>query len=71
MPRVTISFSLPDERIEHRDAMNGPAAVGALIEIDHFCRNALKHKDHDEDAMEILRQIREMIPDQIVRPDIW
>lgn len=45
MPKATLSFKLPEEREEHKQALNGPAYASALEEMRSYFRNRLKYEE--------------------------
>lgn len=59
--KATLTFMLPDEGPEFRDACQGQAAVSLLRDIDHHCRSLIKHSDLDRDTKNELDAIRRMI----------
>jgi hypothetical protein len=59
MPQATLTFNLPDDSIEHLQAVHAGAAFAALHELDQEMRLIYKHGTQDsiEDVMERLRRI--------------
>jgi hypothetical protein len=41
--KATLSFSLPEEKVDHLDALNGTQWKIAVNELDQLLRNWLKH----------------------------
>ncbi len=61
MPRVTITFDLPEESPDFRAAIDGGEYLLRLQAIDEFCRIRLKHHDRGPDERSLLEHIRNMI----------
>jgi hypothetical protein len=61
MPRVTISFNLPDEEAEFRCAIDGGDYLTRLCMIDQWCRDRLKHGEPGDQERLALTHIRTMI----------
>jgi hypothetical protein len=61
MPRVTITFDLPEEDAEFRAAIDGCARLGALRDIDEQCRLRLKHGEVGDADRATLEEIRAII----------
>jgi hypothetical protein len=66
MPHVTLKFTLPEEEPEFRYATLGRDALLALWDVDQRCRSALKYGEPSEETAEMLREIREMIPSELL-----
>lgn len=66
MPRATLTFTLPDEDIEHRAALQGAAAKVALWEIDQRLRGLLKHGDPSPETRRVAEEIRSSIPPELL-----
>jgi hypothetical protein len=62
MPRLTITYTLPDEQAEFDAARLGRAALTTLWEIDQHCRSLLKHGEPTPEERRLAEQIRAMIP---------
>lgn len=62
MPRVTITYQLPDEQAEYDAARLGREALTTLWHIDQHCRSLLKHGEPSESEERLAEQIRSMIP---------
>jgi len=43
MPKVTIEFDLPEERVEMKVALKGAEYLSALQEYDNFLRGKIKY----------------------------
>ena len=56
--KVTMTFTLPEDDQEHRDALQGPAYHRALHEIDDYLRNRLKHGTLSEELRNELEALR-------------
>jgi len=63
MPRATLTFKLPEEEPEHRNALEGAAAKALLWDIDQHCRSIVKHGDPSDETRELAELIRRMIYD--------
>ena len=61
MPRVTISFNLPAESAEHRDALDGTDWKCAVTETDNTLRNWIKHGHTFKTATEALEAARNVL----------
>ena len=62
MPRLTITYQLPDEQAEYDAARLGRAALSTLWHIDQHCRSVVKHGEPTEAEEQLSEQIRAMIP---------
>lgn len=69
MPHATLKFDLadPDDEREHRYALAGREALIALERIDERIRSIVKHETITEDADDLLRQVRAMIPAELIQ----
>ena len=62
MAKSTLTFTLPDEEADLRDAMQGRDAKLLLWEIDQRLRAVVKYEDDaSEDRVALAEEIREMI----------
>jgi len=62
MPKVTLTFKLPEEEPEYRAAMEGEAARSLLWAIDQRCRTVVKHEENPSaDRIALATEIRQMI----------
>jgi hypothetical protein len=43
MPKATLTFNLPEERIEHADAVNGARWRGIVLDINEELRSKIKY----------------------------
>jgi hypothetical protein len=62
MPRVTLTFDLPEEREEFMDAMDGWRWHGLVQDFDEHIRLQIKHRDKEklqEARDELWRHINE------------
>ena len=66
MPTATLRFKLPDEEHEFRRAMLGDLAIQTLWNVDQYCRSAIKHGDVSEETARRLREVREIIPGELL-----
>ena len=66
--RAILRFDLddPDDAREHRYALAGRDALIALEAIDLHCRNVEKYSEVSDEASRILKDIRGMIPYELV-----
>jgi hypothetical protein len=60
--RASLNYNLPDDDYEFHAALAGSRAVAALEAIDNRCRSVLKHGDPGDEAEHLLREIRALIP---------
>jgi hypothetical protein len=65
--KAILEFSLPDDEPEHRYALAGRDALIALEEIDEWARGKIKHGEISEEAEELLRELRAMVPHELVQ----
>jgi hypothetical protein len=61
MPRVTLTFDLPDEQAEFRCAIDGGDYLVRLQDIDREIRDKVKYEDPGDEAKAILEHLRTMI----------
>ena len=66
MPIATLTFTLPDEEVEHRAALQGLAAKSALWEIDQRLRGLLKHGSPSDETRRLAEEIRSSIPAELL-----
>jgi hypothetical protein len=64
--KATLEFTLPDDEAEHRYALAGQDALIALEEIDNWARGILKHGEPGDEAEKLLKELRAMIPYELV-----
>jgi hypothetical protein len=64
--KATLEFDLPEDEQEHRYALAGRDALIALEEIDNWARGKIKHGEPSEEAEELLRELRAMVPHELV-----
>ena len=62
MPRLTITYQLPDEQAEFDAARLGRAALTTLWQIDQHCRSVVKHGEPTPEERRLAEDIRAMIP---------
>jgi hypothetical protein len=65
--KAILEFSLPDDEPEHRYALAGRDALIALEQIDEWARGKIKHGEISEEAEELLRELRAMVPHELVQ----
>lgn len=69
MPIAILKFNLPDERADHKIALNGSKYYCQLVEIEDTIRAQLKYNEKlSKQTTEILEQIRALI--DIIDDDI-
>jgi hypothetical protein len=61
MPKATLEFNLPEEELEHRDALEGTSWKIAMWDLDQILRNAVKYgcdqcEDNKYSAFEHVRK---------------
>lgn len=66
MPKVTIEFEIPEEQGELDAALKGREAISVLWDVDQRLRGLLKHGEPTEEQAELAREIREMIPYELL-----
>jgi hypothetical protein len=66
MPRVTLTFDLPDERGSMQAALAGQDALLALWDIDNKCRGLLKHGNLPEETDQLIEEIRRLVPMELL-----
>ena len=64
MPKLTITYQLPEEQHEYDSARLGSVACRTLWEIDQHCRSLLKHGEPGEETERLAEHIRAMIPSE-------
>jgi len=63
---ATFKFKLPEEAIEHNDALNGTAYRIALENMDNSLRNRIKYEDDlEENVREALQSVRDSLLEYI------
>jgi len=62
MPRVTLTFDLPEEAAEFRMAIEAAEYQSALEDIERLCRNVRKYGEPSDDVRAVLEQVRSLIP---------
>ena len=66
MPTATLTYSLPDEAMEHRAALAGIDALITLERIAEHCRQRIKYGEPSEECVRELEAVRAMIlPEQL------
>ena len=66
MPTATLTFTLPDENMDHRAAIAGVDALIALEKIDQRLRSVLKHGEPSRETGQLAKEIRQMIPAELL-----
>jgi hypothetical protein len=59
MPIATLSFELPEEATEFREAVQGPSAKGVLWQLDEFLRMRVKHGELSAEVAAALQEVRD------------
>ena len=67
MPTATLTYDLsdPDDAGQHRLAISAIHLSAALHRIDEYCRSQVKYCEHDEKAVRVFEEIRQMMPDEM------
>lgn len=65
MPQITMTFTLPDERVEARQAQFGGEAHSALWDIQQEIRKILKYEDLSGEQSEMAERIEKIVFDAI------
>ena len=65
--KAILEFSLPDDEQEHRYALAGRDALIALEQIDEWARGKIKHAEISEESETLLRELRAMVPHELVQ----
>jgi hypothetical protein len=66
--KAILEFSLPEERQEHMDAINGTHWRSAFEEIDSVLRDDIKYKELPDDWKQALVWVREIMRDAKPEP---
>jgi len=66
MPVATLTFSLPDETMEHRAALAGVDALITLERIAEHCRGRIKHGELTAECVHEIEAVRAMITDELL-----
>lgn len=64
--RATLTFTLPDESMDHRAALAGVDALVTLEKIDQRLRGLLKHGQPSSETGQLATEIRGMIPHELL-----
>ena len=64
--KAILEFGLPDDEQEHRYALAGRDALISLEQIDEWARGKIKHGEIGEEAETLLRELRAMVPHELV-----
>jgi hypothetical protein len=59
MPRATLTFRLPDDEPEFRDAVDGWRAKSVLRSLDEHLRSQIKHGELSDEVEVVLQELRE------------
>jgi hypothetical protein len=66
MPKITIEYRLPEEQNDFMASIHAREALLALWEIEQKLRGLLKHGNPTEEQSELAREIRDMIPTELL-----
>ena len=66
MPKLTLTYQLPDEQAEYDAARLGRSALTTLWHIDQHCRSLIKHGEPSEAEERLAEEIRAMIPAEMM-----
>ncbi len=58
---ATLKFELPDEQDEFKVALEGAGWRSAVIEVDQYLRNQLKHEELEENVSVALQNVRDLL----------
>lgn len=61
MPKITMTFTLPEERSEHASALHGADWKGVVYEVSMFLRNTLKYGHEYKSADAALEAVKEKL----------
>ena len=64
--RATLTFTLPDESMDHRAALAGVDALVALEKIDQRLRAILKYGEPSGETGQLATEIRGLIPHELL-----
>ena len=60
--KAILEFNLPEDKEEHRLAINAGALSAIVYEADNLIRNYLKYEiPHAKKSVEVLRQVRDIL----------
>lgn len=65
--KATLEFDLPDERVEHRHAVNATDMAALLWDMDSELRMFLKHGNKEKTAEQLATELRQMMSDTLER----
>ena len=66
MPTATLTYTLPDEAMEHRAALAGVDALITLEKIAEHCRGRIKYGEPSAECVHELEAVRAMIPHELM-----
>ena len=64
--RATLTFTLPDESMDHRAALAGVDALVTLEKIDQRLRAILKYGEPSGETGQLATEIRGLIPHELL-----
>lgn len=66
--KATLEFDLdtPEGRSDHTVAVHARRSARALWEIDQRLRNELKYREHGEETVKLLEELRAMIREDMI-----
>lgn len=65
--KATLEFNLPEERVEHRHAVNAADMAACLWDVDQELRTFIKHGNPDKPSTELAHELRQLISDTLER----
>ena len=65
MPKVTLSYTLPEEREEYAITMAAGDYYAVLFDLDNFLRSKLKYEELTESDEAVYRDVRRKLNDLI------
>lgn len=61
MPKAMLSFRLPEETTEFRDALQGSGFKGVVWQLDEFLRMRIKHGELSDEVATALQEVRDQL----------
>lgn len=59
MPKLTLSFNLPEEQPELNAALNGSKYLSLLIDFDNYLRSRIKYEENcSQQEIDLLTEVR-------------
>lgn len=63
--KATLEFTLPDERSDHQDAVDGTRWRMVVWDIDQYLRNRIKYEELPEPVVKVLQELRDTIRERL------